>query len=51
MKYIKKFRNLAEYEEFVESEDYVTPNLSWCEEEDVIKTEYVPEEGESPAQK
>lgn len=42
MKYIKKFRNLAEYKEFVESEGYVTPNLSWCEAEDEIKTEYIP---------
>ena len=43
MKYIKKFKNLAEYEEFAESEDYVMPHLSWCEEEDEIKAEYVPE--------
>lgn len=42
MKYIKKFRNLAEYEAFIESENYVTPNLSWCEAEDEIKTEYIP---------
>ena len=37
MRNIKKFENEAAYETFKASEDFVTPNLSWCVQENTIK--------------
>ena len=37
MRNIKKFENEAAYEAFKASEDFVTPNLSWCVQENTIK--------------
>lgn len=30
MKYLKKFKTHAEYEAYKNSQDYLTPNVSWC---------------------
>lgn len=30
MKYLKKFETHAEYEAYKNSQDYITPNVSWC---------------------
>ena len=30
MKYLKKFDRHAEYEAYKNSQDYLTPNVSWC---------------------
>lgn len=30
MKYLKKFKTHAEYEAYKSSQDYLTPNVSWC---------------------
>ena len=40
MKYIKRFESEALYELFKLSEDYITPNVSWCENE--YSTKYNP---------
>ena len=36
-KYLAKFENEAAYDEFKAGEDFVTPNVSWCVEEDSVK--------------
>ena len=36
-KYFAKFENESAYDEFKASEDFVTPNVSWCVEEDILK--------------
>lgn len=38
-KHIKQFQNESAYNEFRQSQDFELPNLSWCEEENVIKAE------------
>lgn len=30
MKYIKKFKTHSDYEDYIESQDYLTPNVSYC---------------------
>ena len=34
--FIRKFKNHAEYQAFVESDDFITPNVSGCEAENEI---------------
>lgn len=41
-KHIKQFQNESAYNEFRQSQDFELPNLSWCIEENAIKTEAVP---------
>ena len=38
-KHIKEFENESEYQAFKESAEYAVPNLSWCREENAIKSE------------
>ena len=43
MKYLKKFNNHQNYEVFTQSEDYIEPNVSFCETEDEIHyNPYIP---------
>ena len=37
MRNIKKFENESAYDEFKASEDFVTPNVSWCVGENIVK--------------
>ena len=46
MRNIKKFENEAAYEAFKASEDFVTPNLSWCVQENTIKRNKYGDTGE-----
>lgn len=39
MKYLKQFKQASEYEAFKESEDYVTPNVSYIVEDGNINYE------------
>ena len=36
MKYLKKFNTHSEYEAYVNSDEYITPNVSLCEQEDEV---------------
>ena len=44
MKYLKKFETNAEYETYKDSEDYITPNVSYCVEQTEVHYEkYTPQ--------
>lgn len=43
MKYIKKFKTHSDYEDYLESQDYLTPNVSYCVDMNEVHFEkYVP---------
>ena len=43
MKYIKKFETHSDYEDYLESQDYFTPNVSYCVDQNEVHFEkYVP---------
>ena len=43
MKYIKKFETHSDYEDYLESQDYLTPNVSYCVDQNEVHFEkYVP---------
>ena len=43
MKYIKKFKTHSDYEDYLESQDYLTPNVSYCVDQNEIHFEkYAP---------